>query len=103
MKYKSILIEKYIEPSEVFSGMVEGTNIRFFLERWIDKYGDYHSSMCHPAIIRHEEGKLYSQLWLKKGKHHRERGLPAIILYHNEKEIRQDWYTNDNLIKMEKN
>jgi hypothetical protein len=42
---KQILIEKYIEPSkiEMFGDIV--------VKKWLDKYGDLHSFMGHPASI----------------------------------------------------
>jgi hypothetical protein len=85
MKHKSILIEKYIEPSEVID---KGYGI--VVECWLDRNGDYHSFMGHPAYVGYNsDGQINYQEWYKKGVIYRDRNLPAIIYYDNEKIVSQ--------------
>jgi hypothetical protein len=63
---KQILIEKYIEPSEVI------ININSVIENWIDRNYDLHSSMGQPSEIYYFKGKVSYQAWHKKGIYHRE-------------------------------
>jgi antitoxin component YwqK of YwqJK toxin-antitoxin module len=97
MKKKQILIEKYIEPSEI----EPGTTFFLGIKRWFDKNYDLHSFLGNPAEIRYSpSGQILGQKWFKKGIIHRDRDLPAYISYHNNGQIDyQDWYKNGKLIK----
>jgi hypothetical protein len=86
---RQILIEKYIEPSEI---RVDGDDI---CERWFDRNEDLHSFMGQPAYIEYENGQICYQSWYKKGVRHRDGDLPAVINYHsNEKISYQAWCKN---------
>jgi hypothetical protein len=87
MKIKSILIEKYIEPSETEYWL------HYKMKFWCDRYGEMHSLMGQPAEVWYSNGRLYTQYWHKKGVCHRDRDLPAYIRYNSNEQIeRQIWY-----------
>jgi hypothetical protein len=66
---RSILIEKYIEPSEV-----EVKN-SYIAEIQLDKYGDKHSKLCQPSEVWiGKNGEIIGQWWHKKGKEIRKNG-----------------------------
>jgi antitoxin component YwqK of YwqJK toxin-antitoxin module len=91
---KQILIEKYIEPSEV------KINEDWVHESWLDKYGDTHSILGQPSLICYNSGKLCYQEWYKKGIEHRNGDLPSFISYDSNGQIScQAWYKNGELIK----
>jgi hypothetical protein len=74
---KQILIEKYIEPSEI-EILSDGT----IIERWLDKNYNKHSFMGQPAEVwYYEDGNVSNQGWFKKGITHRNRNLPDYIYY----------------------
>ena len=86
---KQILIEKYIKPSET-----QFINV-FFVEMWLNEYGDRHSFMGQPAFVQYYKGQIETQHWDKKGELHRDRGLPAIIYYNNKEQTgAKRWYKN---------
>jgi hypothetical protein len=91
---KQILIEKYIEPSEI---SIDGN---FSSKRWNDKYGDRHSIMGQPAIICYRKNKITLQCWFKKGTKHRDRDLPARIDYVDGQIEVQSWYKEGTRIKV---
>ena len=89
MKSRNILIEKYIEPSEI----MPETDINFGFDSWLDRNGDRHSFMGQPAEISYENGKIKNQFWYKKGERHRDGDLPARIGYDCNGQISyQEWY-----------
>jgi hypothetical protein len=95
---KQILIEKYIKPSEV-----EFINNGSFTERWFNDHEEFHSFMGHPAAIWYDKyGEIETQYWFKKNLYHREKRLPSIIYYENEKTKIQSWYKNGIFIKEER-
>jgi hypothetical protein len=78
---RQILIEKYIKPNEI-----KATNDGTFTERWFNKHGEYHSFMGHPAGVWYDRcGIVEIQFWCKKDLYHRDKGLPATIMYYNSK------------------
>jgi hypothetical protein len=84
---KQLLIEKYIEPSEVI------ININSVIERWLDRNGELHSFMGQPSVIRYENGQINAHSWHKKDKLHRDNNLPSVIWYNQyEQTIRKDWF-----------
>jgi hypothetical protein len=92
MKNKSILIEKYIEPSD------KRKIFGLIAEYWIDKYEYVHSFMDHPAVIYYDlNRKVVSQDWYKKGELHRDRDLPAEIFYCSEQITKKKWYKKGEL------
>lgn len=94
MNSKSILIEKYIEPSEV---TLNGDSV---VECWFDRNYDLHSFMGQPAVITYINGKIRFRSWYKKGVRHRERNLPAYIDCNSNGQLSyQAWYTNGNKIR----
>jgi len=86
---KQILIEKYIEPSEI--EIISGDII---IQRWLDKYGDKHSFMGHPAVIAFTKVEIHYQYWYKKNLPHRDKHLPASIYYYKGKESSKFWWEN---------
>jgi len=91
---RQILIEKYVEPSEVI------IYVNYVAEKWLNKNYDLHSFMGQPAYILYDNKKISCQCWYKKGIQHRGMGLPAVIDYnYNEQTIRQFWYKNGEFIK----
>jgi hypothetical protein len=90
---RQILIEKYIEPSELENFY------EYVIKYWFDKYGDKHSFMGQPAEVWFERGIVVNQWWYKKGFRHRDRGMPACIRYNNEKIYYQEWHKNGEFIK----
>jgi hypothetical protein len=92
MSKKQILIEKYILPSEIDS---------FGTEYWHNKYGELHSFLGQPAVVNYNGisesvsyKKIEQQRWYKNGKTHRERGLPAIIYFYDDKISTRYWFKN---------
>jgi len=96
MNSRSILIEKYIKPSE--TQFINGS----FVERWFDRNGDSHSFMGQPAFVQYYKGQIETQHWDKKDKRHREKDLPAVIYYNNGRIIIQEWYKKGKIIKIER-
>jgi hypothetical protein len=96
MKNRNIIIEKYIEPSEV---MVGGNDIA---ELWFNKYGEEHSFLDYPSIIGYSSGQIIFKYWHKKGEIHRDRGLPSVIYYENDIITEKAWYKNGEFIKRER-
>lgn len=97
---KQILIEKYIEPSEVEVKEIEARG-GVVIKRWFDKYGDRHSFMGHPSVIYYnKDWQVIEQYWHKKNQIHRNRTLPAYIFYENGQIISQEFYTNGEFIKI---
>jgi antitoxin component YwqK of YwqJK toxin-antitoxin module len=88
---KQILIEKYIEPSEI---EVDGN---WIFETWVDRNYDKHSFMGQPAGIYYYCGEIMEQHWKKKGILHRDRDLPAVLYYLNTEAQRKDWYKKGKL------
>jgi hypothetical protein len=89
---KQILIEKYIEPSEV---IIDGN---YIFKRWLDRNYNLHSFMGQPACIFYKNGQIIKKIWCKKGVYHRERDLPAIIEYDSNGQITyQSWFKEDKL------
>jgi antitoxin component YwqK of YwqJK toxin-antitoxin module len=86
---KQILIEKYIEPTEIS----KFTILETFSEYWHNKYGELHSSLGQPALIYHGSGRTV-QHWYKNDKRHRDKNLPALIIYENGKITDAAWYEN---------
>ena len=86
---KQILIEKYIEPSEV-----ENRSDRTIIKLWLNRNYDLHSFMGHPAVIRYySSGQIIGQTWFKKDIIHRDGDLPAYIGYDSNGKIScQEWY-----------
>jgi hypothetical protein len=93
---KQILIEKYIEPSETIT-IGDGR----IIERWLDKYGDRHSFMGHPATLWSCNGEIDSQYWNKNGVRHRDGNLPAEIWYFKGQISYQEYWKNGKFIKRE--
>jgi hypothetical protein len=84
---KQILIEKYIEPTEI---KIDGNSVYEF---WFDRNYDLHSFMSHPAYIEYYNGQIIYQEWYKKGVRHRDGDLPAFIGYDYNGQISyQSWY-----------
>jgi antitoxin component YwqK of YwqJK toxin-antitoxin module len=84
---KQILIEKYIEPSEILEDITGS-----IVKRWLDKNGDLHSFMGQPAFIYYKDGQIITQEWHKKGVIHRDGDLPAIIEYNNSGKVIEKYY-----------
>jgi hypothetical protein len=80
---RQILIEKYIEPSEI----IPETQSNYEIKRWLDRNGDLHSFLGQPAVICYNNEGIIIKHWHKKGNRHREKGLPAYIWYKNDKMI----------------
>ena len=85
---RQILIEKYIEPSEI------KINCNYTYKSWFDKYDDLHSFMGQPAKIGYNSnGQIKHQEWYKKGVRHRDGDLPAYIRYDSNGQIScKMWY-----------
>lgn len=99
MKSRNILIEKYIEPSEI----EPETGEYFGIESWFDRNRDLHSNLGQPDYVYYNNEQVYRQHWHKKGLYHREKGLPAVIFYDKEGKIeRKEWYKHGEFIKEEK-
>jgi antitoxin component YwqK of YwqJK toxin-antitoxin module len=92
---KQILIEKYIEPSEI------KINSNYTYESWFDRNDDLHSFMGHPAsVCYYSNGQIIGKQWYKKGVIHRDGDLPAYIIYYSNGQISyQAWYKNGIRIK----
>jgi antitoxin component YwqK of YwqJK toxin-antitoxin module len=90
---RQILIEKYIEPSEIkcFKHYIEGD---ITIKRWLDINYNLHSFMGQPAYIRYENGKIEMQEWYKKGVRHRDKNLPSVISYKKGRVSTQSRYKN---------
>jgi len=83
---RSILIEKYIEPSErkiLYSSEI--------YERWFDRNYDLHSFMGHPVCIEYRDGKIINKVWFKKGVVHREGKVHVYVWYEKGQIIYQRW------------
>ena len=85
---KQILIEKYIEPSEIFVYTPTIDEMAYFyrsgykIHRWFNRYGELHSCLGQPAEVHYNgKGWVYSQSWLKNGILHRDKDQPAEIRY----------------------
>jgi hypothetical protein len=87
---RQILIEKYIEPSEVEERSI------FIVKRWFNKYDELHSLMGQPAEIWYDSRRKIAGLsWYEKGVKHREGVLPAEIYYNYDgKVIVKYWCKN---------
>jgi len=90
---KQILIEKYIEPSEV------KINGNYAIKLWYNKYGECHSFLGQPAFIKYYKTQIREQRWYTKDELHRDRGLSAYLGYCNEKISCKIWYKNGKRIK----
>jgi hypothetical protein len=90
---RQILIEKYIEPSEVI------IYVNYVAEKWLNKNYDLHSFMGQPAYILYNNKKISCQCWYKKGELHRDKDFPAEMGYKNGKETYKWWYKNGIIIK----
>jgi hypothetical protein len=71
---KQLLIEKYIEPSEVI--IIDGD---YITERWFDKNYDLHSFMGHPSRIAYKNKEIIWQEFHKKGELCRNKNLPDFV------------------------
>jgi hypothetical protein len=91
---RQILIEKYVEPSET------KINKYGYIEQWHNDYGELHSFMGHPSLVYFYKGKILAQHWYKKDVKHREKSLPAEIVYDKKglKEL-ECWVKNDQTLK----
>jgi hypothetical protein len=90
---RQILIEKYIEPSEV---KAYGNNI---IERWFNEDGDSHSFFGHPAEVWYNNNGITWKRWFIKGKSKRKGVLPDEIVYrYYDKKCRWCEYKNGELI-----
>jgi hypothetical protein len=87
---KSILIEKYIMPSEI------KIDKNFIVKRWFNKYGELHSFLNQPSevCVCFLEEQIINQNWYKNGELHREKGLPAKIEYRDYELLYQEFYEN---------
>jgi hypothetical protein len=94
---RQILIEKYIEPSEI---IIDGN---YIIKRWFNEYGDKHSVLGHPAVTLYDSnGQIYYQDWYEKGLKHRNKTLPSVIGYNsNEQTSYEIWYKKGIKIKEE--
>jgi hypothetical protein len=95
---KQILIEKYIEPSEI------KTDRGYIFEHWLNRNGDLHSFMGQPSEICYynwESKEIRNQYWDKKGVEHRDKNLPSAIFYEDGKIKSKYWYKNGIEIKKE--
>jgi hypothetical protein len=101
---KQILIEKYIEPSEV---QLVG---KVVVKRWLNRNLERHSTMGQPSVVEYayiiENSKFsaierITQSWHKKDIKHREKNLPAVIWHVYGCEMSKLWYKNGILIKKE--
>jgi hypothetical protein len=96
MNRKQILIEKYIEPSEISYGA------RVIIEKWFNKHEEEHSFMGQPSTVyyTYDNREIICKFWQKKGNPHREKGMPAYIHYSGNNEIIiQEWWNNGDFIK----
>jgi hypothetical protein len=84
---KQILIEKYIEPSEIRT-TIDG----FVIECWFDINYDLHSFMGQPACVFYNNGQIIYKEWYKKDELHRCGNLPTLISYKNGKMKSQHWH-----------
>lgn len=55
---RQILIEKYIEPSEV-PIRIDSWYVR--REKWTNEYGELHGILGHPAYVVYRNGEIYAQ------------------------------------------
>jgi ribosome biogenesis GTPase A len=90
---RQILIEKYIEPSDVIVGVID------IYELWFDRNYDLHSFMGQPAEIIYRNKEIIRQRWLKKGIKHRDKNLPSHIYYYDGEITSQYWHKNGEFIK----
>jgi hypothetical protein len=92
MKRKNILIEKYIEPSEV---VYFGT---FFTEYYYNRLGELHSFLGQPAeVFNYNKSEIRAQRYYKRNKIHRDCDQPAIIEYTSGRIDRQYWLKEGNM------
>jgi hypothetical protein len=84
---KQILIEKYINPSEVIFDF----DNKLFGECWTNEYGEFHSILNQPAEIWYfPNGNIDVKAWWKKGHLYRRKGLCYMICYNeNGKETKR--------------
>jgi hypothetical protein len=92
MRNKQILIEKYIEPSEII------TQDTYVIKLWFNEDGDLHSFMGQPGKSLYFNKKIIKQVWYKKNKIHRDKNLPAVIFYRKEQVDEKRGYKNGVLI-----
>jgi antitoxin component YwqK of YwqJK toxin-antitoxin module len=88
---RQILIEKYINPSEID---IDGI---WVYETWLDKYGYRNSFMGQPAEVYYYNGKIANKFWLKNGELDRDKDLPTAMWYYDEKMTRQFWHKKGSL------
>jgi antitoxin component YwqK of YwqJK toxin-antitoxin module len=92
---REILIEKYIEPSEITKFLLNVFDYKMEDEKWRNEDGELDSVLGHPSIVRYNLfGEVTEKVWHKKGKLHRERDKPAIIIYQKKKTMRKHWLKN---------
>jgi hypothetical protein len=84
---KQILIEKYIEPSEITKN-----GDCWISEFWYNEYEELHSILGHPAIVNYYDGEVAEKAWFENGLLNRDRDLPASIDYVHEKMTCQYWF-----------
>ena len=92
---RQILIEKYIKPSKIIK------KAGCFFELWVDEFEEVHSFMGQPACVYNNCWEITSKQWLKKGIQHRDKGLPSVIFYEKNIEVRKMWYKKGEFIKKE--
>jgi hypothetical protein len=98
MKKKQILIEKYLEPSEIKS---DG---EYTTKRWFNKYGEFHSFFEQPAVItiNNLTNKFSQKQWSKNGDLHREGDNPAVIYWDKQGEISHLYFYKNGLVHRNK-
>jgi len=100
---KQILIEKYIEPSDTV--VFNGGSIQKY---WFNRFEELDSLFDNPAIINvsiippiltFKQQKKETHYWYKKNRLHRDRNLPAIMIYNDDILTEQLWYKKGEFIK----
>jgi antitoxin component YwqK of YwqJK toxin-antitoxin module len=93
MKRKNILIEKYLEPSEIKS---DG---EYTTKCWFNKYGEFHSFFGQPSVItiNNLTNEFWEKQWHKNGKLHREGNKPAVIYWNKQGEISHLYFCKNGL------
>jgi hypothetical protein len=93
---RSILIEKYINPSETVCSIGHLADFAIDKEEfWLNKDGVLHSILGQPSEIYYLNGKVVKKEWHKKGRIHKDKNIPAVYFYNNNEEIIETQYWRD--------
>jgi uncharacterized protein YodC (DUF2158 family) len=94
---KEILIEKYIQPSEIKH--IEDGFYSCTTKIWHNNYGEKHSYFDLPALINYKMDLSEEHGWFRDGILHRE-NKPAVVVYDFlGRKYSEIWYFNGKMYK----